>query len=236
MKELFFTLLFLYSGIITSQNLNGKWALVITNDMHVGIESLVLDISDKKMKTYDFDSLMFVKKIKIDTIGKIVKQGKGENVSEFKYNMKDSITLTQHVRYQSNRIGNWKTTYWDYVKLLTTQINYPLDSVLNKQYDLIYPISFLKPQSRIRFKGLLCGEQVIQLIGKDNCPRYRLEKIDQTYFVVYYSTKDDRKWAIPIKEINQNHLILYGLARKKGFVKLHEIKEIKNKSKIFIPD
>ncbi len=219
----------------TSQNLKGKWALIITRDMSSNIESLVIDISENQMKTFDFDSLMFSHKSKIDTINKIIKQGKGKNTSEFKYNMKDSITLTQHVRYQSNRIGNWKVKYWDYVKLLPTQVNYPTDSIVKKQYSRFYPRSILTPHNSIKLQGILCEEQVIQIIGKDNCPRYRLEKIDNTYFISYQWKKDHRKWFVPIKEINKDHLLVYGIAGKDGFVKVHEIKEIK-KPKTFIPD
>lgn len=233
MKNNFLILFYFMASSIIGQDIHGKWSLVITDKMHVTIEALVLDITENEMKTYDFDSLMYAHTIKIDSINKIIKRSEGKKASDFVYNMKDSITLTQHVRYQHNRVGNWKITYWDYVKLLPTKINYPIDSILNKQYSLIYPRNLLRPQNNIKLKGILCGEQAMQMIGKDNCSRYRLEKIEDTYFISYQWKKDHRKWTVPIKEINEDHLLLYGVAGKKGFIKLREIREIK-KPKTFI--
>ncbi|PKV48534.1 hypothetical protein ATE84_0534 [Aquimarina sp. MAR_2010_214] len=67
---------------------------------------------------------------------------------------------------------------FNHVKFTTTVVNYPIDSVVKKQYDHFYGASFIRPEARIRFYGLMCNDQVQQILGKENCPRYRLEKIE----------------------------------------------------------
>ncbi|MBQ0733429.1 hypothetical protein [Aquimarina celericrescens] len=236
MKKISVTFLLVAFQITIGQNINGNWALIVSNNSPVGMEVLVLEIANEQINTYDFDSLLFSNKVRIDTLNRLVTPAIGEKISAFKYTLKDSLTLTQHVKYQSNEIGNWKTTFWDYAKLLPTQVNYSIDSVLTKTYENIYPKSLIYPYNNIKFKEVLCNEQTQEIIGLNNCPRYRIKKIFSTYFIVYLWKKDQREWAIPIKEINKDHLLVYGVAGKKGFVKVHEIKEVKNESKVHIPD
>jgi len=97
---------------------------------------------------------------------------------------------------------------------------------LSKQYNRIYPRTLLTPHNILKLEGRLCDDPTAMILGNDNCPRYRLEKIDKTYFITYQWKKNYRKWVFPVKEINKDYLIVYGVYEKEGFVKLHEIKEI----------
>ncbi|PKV48538.1 hypothetical protein ATE84_0538 [Aquimarina sp. MAR_2010_214] len=231
-----FLILFL-TELIFGQDLEGKWAMIIDDLTFTSIECPVIEIKDQRLITYSYDSLVGESNLEIDYKNKLFIHKDADNYIDYHFSYdQENLILTHHRLSGIDEDGNKSIINdFNYVKFATTIVNYPIDSVVKKQYDHFYGASFIRPEAKIRFYGLMCNDQVQQILGKENCPQYRLEKIDKTYFIVYYSSEEYKKWLVPIKEINEDYLLIYGIAGKKGFIKLHEIKEIK-KTKTFIPN
>ncbi|GAA3519501.1 hypothetical protein GCM10022393_37130 [Aquimarina addita] len=212
--------------------------MIVDDITFTSIECPVIEIKDKKLCTYSFDVLLGKQKLEIDLKNKLFIHDEGDNYVDYNFSYdQDNLILTTHMLSGIDAIGNKSIINdFEYVKLVTTIVNYPIDSIVKKQYQHFYGASFIRPDNIIKLEGIMFPDEVVKIIGgKEKSPRYRLEKIDNTYLIVYYSTEDYRKWMVPIKEINEDHLIVYGVAGKEGFIKLHEIKEIK-KPQYFIPN
>lgn len=123
-----------------------------------------------------------------------------------------------------------------YIKLYPTLVNYSIDSVLQKQYEFFFPHSMANPNQFLKFNKKLCSESYRQAFGADRCDYCTLKKVNRTYFIIYYFQKDKKQFAIPIKEIHKDYLLIYGIEKKEGFFKLGEIKEIMPGKKLFIGD
>lgn len=220
---------------LLGQDLKGKWVRIDDDYTFSTPQNIVIEITKRELITYSFDSLFSKTKLKIDTKNKLLKKGKKEHYLETKYQIIDSIYLIEYekLHIHSEKGLTTKTTEATYAKLLPTSINYPLDSILNKNYKHFYGSNFMRPHDNIKFNELMCSDQVKRMIGEDNCPRYKLKKIDQTYFIIYYAEKEFGMWMVPIKEINKDHLIVYGLHGQEGFIRINEIKEIAPQQKVF---
>ncbi len=220
-KHIAFIFLFLVFTTTDAQNLVGKWAMILGESKIAIPGCLVIEIKDQKLITRSFDSIISTYELEIDTQNKLFKYGNEKPFKEYKYSIRDSLILTRYFKQQETTNNN--VFAYDYIKLLPTEINFPIEKAAKKQYAL-WKSAFFKTQ-----KTSLIFNRVNEFKRY-----YRLEKLDDTYLIVCYWDKN-RTWMVPIKEINKDHLLVYGIAGKDGFVKVHEIKEIK-KPKTFIPD
>ncbi|WP_160111947.1 hypothetical protein [Aquimarina sp. AU58] len=216
-------------NIVNSQKLTGRWSMVIPPDTYVSPDCPIINITKDKLITYSFDIFESEKFIQVDYKNEKIRIEK-QNNTEYRFKLVNEYTLRT---YQT--IPNAKELYFDYVKLYPTIINIPIEEVIKKQYEHYFTKSFSQQNGFIKFQGSMCSDEVEKMIGIDRCDLYKIESIEDTVFIVYYSNKELRRHIIPIKEINKDHLLIYGVAGKEGFVKLHEIKEVK-KSKTFIPN
>ncbi|GAA4272054.1 hypothetical protein U6A24_11140 [Aquimarina gracilis] len=233
-KTVLLPLLFLCFTVF-SQNLKGKWALVLDNNRFSIPGCMVIEITDKEEITYSFNEFIDSTALKIDTINNVLIKGIERYIH--KYNLRDSISLTYYFekKEEINENEIKKTTKIDYIKLLPTQINYPIEEVLKKKYISFYKevetssnnatISFIRNKEN----------QISNISSTSGDNSYMLEKIDDTYCIVNYLGKN-RLWFWPIKEIHGDYLLVYGVSGREGFVKLHEIKEIKSKKEVFVPN
>ncbi|KZS41389.1 hypothetical protein AWE51_22050 [Aquimarina aggregata] len=222
--------LFISIQFTIAQNLEGKWSLIISNETYSYPELTVIEITKKDIITYSFDTLLYRNKLKIDTINNYFKEGFSKSYHEYKYGLPNKNKLITYLP----TVHNAEKAKFVYVRLLPTIINHPIDEILKKQYKHFYPVTFANKQPIIKLSGVMCSEQTMKFLGQENCNRYRLEIIDSTYFIVYYTNQKHKQWMVPIKEINHDHLIVYGVHGKEGFVKLNEIKEIVPTQKVFI--
>ncbi|TYP73458.1 hypothetical protein [Aquimarina intermedia] len=238
MKNTLSLFVFFVVQFMVSQDLTGKWAMIIDDYTFTSIECPVIEITHDKLMTYSFDTLLGETKLEIDLKNKLFIHNDGVNYTDYHFTHdKSNFLLTTHKLSGMDRNGNKSIiNNVNYVKLLPTVLKYPIDSIINKQYEHFYSKSIIRTESRIKFKGVICEEKVIEMVGIEKCPRYRLEKLDETYFIVYYPNKDHKMWMVPVKEVNRDYLLIYGLVNKKGLVKLHEIKEIRSESKLYIPN
>ncbi|MDY8137511.1 hypothetical protein [Aquimarina sp. 2201CG5-10] len=229
----FLSILSLYC--MQGQDVLGKWARIDDDSTYSIPESVVIEITKKELLIYSFDSLYSKTKLKIDAKNKVFKKGENEEYSESRYKLKNDIFLTEYdeVNVVTDKGMISDTVAYKYVKLLPTIINHPIEKILNKNYEHFYGATFLRPHNNIRFDDLMCSDQFKLIAGEDSCPKYKLKKLDKTYFIIYYADRTYRKWMVPIKEINEGHLVIYGVHGKDGFVKLHEIKEIKEENNFF---
>ncbi len=219
------------------QDLRGKWLKMSNNHAFSVPKNTIFEITKNELIIYSFDKVYSKSKLKIDTINKIFKQGEKQFYREYEYSIRDTLTLTKYFKNERLVEGDIKTKIVtrDYVKLLPTKINYPIEKILKKEYNHFFSTYFQsKEERKIIFNKPLCSGQKIENIDKNKiCSRYTLKKIDNTYLIIYYWKNNDSKWMVPIKEINEDHLLVYGVVGRPGFMKLHEIKEIESTNTIF---
>ncbi|QKX04608.1 hypothetical protein HN014_06675 [Aquimarina sp. TRL1] len=184
----------------------------------------MIHLTEKKLKTYSFDSLYSEHTIRVDTVNRMIKQGIGKKEIRYNYLVKDSLTLEFYYTVFDEEKSENKMVTWRYKKLIPTQINYSVAKFRKKRFHHFYSSSFTRPSNEIKLSGLMCSSEVEKIRGKESCKRYRLEKIDKTYFVVYYWKENNKQWMFPVAEINEDHMLIYGVPEKKEFVRLNEIK------------
>ncbi len=223
------TILLFSINTAIGQKIKGKWAMIIPLNTYLSPDCPVIEIKENKLITYSFNKVEYDEPVIVDYKKKILRLGKeNQTNSEFEFINNYTIRL-----YQKSKNG--KEQYFDYVKLFPTIMNFTIEEVRNKQYEHFFSKSFIQQKDFIKFKGTMCSEYTEKIIGIDRCDRFRIEKIDHTYFIVYYSSsKKVKNYMIPIKEINKDHIIVYGVFEKDGFMKLKEIKEIVPKQDFFL--
>lgn len=231
MKFIYLLFFLFIINYLHSQNLEGKWSLINDDHTYVSPQCLVIEFKKKELLHFSFDSLFHKTNIKINTNRHYFTERILNHTSKSKYSIRDNIKLTITEKSSSGKlVKNY------YARLLPTIVNFPIEKIIIKQYEHFYTTSFKRPDNKIKLKGIICSDFVRQIYGENSCRRYRIEKLDNTYFIVYYSSKDYRQWMVPIKEINQDHLIVYGVSGKNGFIKIKEIKEIQKLNNVFIPN
>ncbi|WP_378177889.1 hypothetical protein [Aquimarina sp. SS2-1] len=229
MKNLLLLLSILtYTNYSSGQDITGKWVMVVDDHTYSSPNSLIRELTENKEKIYSLDSLCFINQIKIDTTDKLIKYYKKKQiVNEINYELQDSLTLIEYSKSRRTK----KINKFIYTKLIPTTIKYPVDSIYKKQYEHFYPISMIRQEARLKLQGDMCSDKMKKIYERMEklgwCYYYRLEKIDNTYFIAFYWRKNKRKWIVPIAEINRDHLLVYGIPGKEGFMKINEIKEIK---------
>ncbi len=209
---------------INAQDLDGKWSMIVLENTISIPPTIIYEIKRDKLITYSFDRVYSIDSISIN-------YQKKEMIVD---SMKRDIIFVDDFKVKFSTIDqNNNKGYQEFVKLIPTKINYPLDSIRKKEFEGFQFFTFMYNNKKIQFKDSIC-QDYFNYNSKKKCNKFSLEKIDNTYFIVYY-LGNTRYSLTPIKEINQDHLLVYGIAGKEGFVKLHEIKEIE-RTKSFFPD
>ena len=211
-----FTALLLNITEIQCQEILGKWSMVVSEDTYSIPSCLVYEYTIDTLSIYSYDRLFADIPIEYNEDQDLFKENRIKSVE---YNLIDYNTL-ELKRTQNNEVK--RDTF---VRLIPTKINYPVNMIINKKYKNFYSLSFTNPYEILYFNKVYCSDKYIAYKHSDlSCPRFKLEKLDNTWFIVYYTDSEQKKWMIPIKEINENHLIVYGVYGKTREIKVEEIK------------
>ncbi|WP_271783388.1 hypothetical protein [Aquimarina algiphila] len=187
-----------------SQDPKGKWMMIQRGDTYTIPSGYIEEITDQQLITYNYDKVHIKTPLQIDTIN-------------HRFIFKNNHTLTYRLygdriltKTQINHEGEPIIT--DYVRLLPTTIHYPIKEVLKKQY---------KMRDDDTPGNML--EQIFDFNNADilNSVHLSIDNILGTYCIVGTYRKE-KAWFFPIKEIHQDHLLIYGLDPIKDFIKLQE--------------
>lgn len=202
MKNL--TLIIFYSIVfsISAQELDGKWLMTKEGDTYTIPENLILEINSNSLKYFSFDELQSSIPIKIEHNNIIINQNQTDFVefinddriiikSEGKVSEKDSLIITEYVRLKETK-----------TKLSAKEIQ-----------NLSFKFNWNDEKFKLVFNKELGSPQVMKMMEKDELTKIRLDKIDSTYFISIFQF-GIRATIIPIKEVSNDKMILYGTAKK----------------------
>ena len=243
MKENLLTLTILFIFIFKgyNQKLEGKWIRIDDDQTYSFPSCTIKEFGKNKVKIFSFDSLWTTVPIIIDQNRGTLTQGFANRNNEFKFEIiNENILVEFHKEKEITEDTTFTKVFGQkYVRQRPTVINYPVDQILHKTYSHFLPSSFLRTHNIIKFKDDMCSKDQKELFTKlgieNSCDYYRIEKIDKTFFIVYYLKKDIRKWAMPIIEVNENNLLIYDPTFKSDFVRIDQIDMINtNEGKLYI--
>lgn len=238
MNRFLYFLVLCASSMMCAQSIDGNWMRVAPLDTHYIPENVILSIKNNQLHTFSFDSLLYTQKLRYNIKKGTWKQGKGSDdspVIRFELS-KDHRTLVCY--HSAFKVENDKEVSYVFkntlVRLLKTELKDSVKNTTDKTYQHIYAKSLLNPYANIQFKN---SKKIKELTDqKSFLPHFRLEKIRETYFISYFASYNHRRWMVPIKEINKDYLIVYGIPEKPGFLKLHRSKPIKTVSDMYISE
>ncbi|MCH4824638.1 hypothetical protein ML462_15800 [Gramella lutea] len=187
---------------ISAQDLDGKWLMTKEGDTYIIPENLIIEINSDSLKYFSFDQLQSSIPIKIKNNNIIINQKQTDTVefinedrikikSQGKVNDKNSLIETEYVRLKKTK-----------TKLSPEEIQ-----------KLSFKFNWNDEKFKVIFNKELGSPQVMKIMEKDELTKIRLEKIDSTYFISIYES-GKRATIVPIKEVSNDRMILYGMPRK----------------------
>ena len=198
------TIITFYLIVVSSsaQELDGKWMMTKDGDSYIIPENLILEINSDSLKYFSFDQLQSSIPIKIENNNIIINQKQTDIVefinedrikikSQGKVNDKNSLIETEYVRLKKTK-----------TKLSPEEIQ-----------KLSFKFNWNDEKLKVIFNKELGSPQVMKIMEKDELTKIRLEKIDSTYFISIYES-GKRATIVPIKEVSNDRMILYGMPRK----------------------
>ncbi len=162
------------------------------------------ELTNHELIFYQYDTVQAKTPLQIDTINQQLILNGTETVSyHFPYN--NILTKTQ-------LDPEGETTLIYYTRLLPTAIHYPIEKILKKQFKMRKEDGPSNMYKQILDFGNTNILQSVQL---------GIENILGTHCIVGRSRKD-LNFFLPIKEIHEDHLLIYGLDPIDGYAKLEE--------------
>ena len=165
-------------------------------------ENLILEINSNTLKYYSFDELKSSVPIKIEHSSIIINQNRTDFVefvnddriiirSQGKVSDRDSLIITEYVRLKETK-----------TKLSSKEIQ-----------NLSFKFNWNDEKLKLVFNKELGSPRLMKMMEKDELTKIRLEKIDSTYFISIFQF-GKRETIIPIKEVSNDKMILYGTPKK----------------------
>ncbi|TRO66771.1 hypothetical protein [Christiangramia sabulilitoris] len=201
MKILTIITFLLIVASISAQDLDGKWLMTKEGDTYIIPENLIIEINSDSLKYFSFDQLQSSIPIKIENniiinqkhthIVEFINEDRIKIKSQGKVNDKNSLIETEYVRLKKTK-----------TKLSPEEIQ-----------KLSFKFNWNDEKFRVIFNKELGSLQVMKIMEKDELTKIRLEKIDSTYFISIYES-GKRVTIVPIKEVSNHRMILYGMPRK----------------------
>jgi len=186
----------------SAQDLDGKWLITKEGDTYIVPENLIMEINSDSMKIFSFDELKSSIPIKIKK-DKIIINQKQIDLVEFINKNRITIKSQGKVNDKDSLIAT------EYVRLIETKTKLSSEEIQNLSFNFNWNDERLK----VLFNKELGNPQIMKNMEKDELTKILLEKIDSTYFISIYES-GKREIVLPIKEVSNDRMILYGTPRK----------------------
>ncbi|MFD0863251.1 hypothetical protein ACFQ1M_13640 [Sungkyunkwania multivorans] len=179
-----------------AQELKGKW-LLMTHISTMSIPAVpITEFTDNLLIMHDFT----------------------EKIGEVSYRAEGSRILGTNVDMEFNFVNNHQIEFFikgkrnntpEIIKELRLKL-LPTKGDVDPAFieEQTYEIDIFGKLQLLEFKKDL-SKSPVQLDRLNFCSKFKLEKFDQTWFVVLYYDNDLRKYVFPIKEMNENWLLIY---------------------------
>ncbi len=200
----------------------GIWLMLMPQDNGTCPSSYITKITSQEIINYTFDELLYTNPLQIDIANQQLILNDTHKISyEF---LNDRIL-------KKTGIFNEEPNLTTYIKLLPTNLHCTIHDVLKKQYIL-----------RSQDTQINMGDYIFDFSNSN--PHISIDiNIDTilgTHFIIGTSYSKRKEWIFPIKEIHQNHLVVYGFDPLGGYTTLYEhIPEekitIEGRADVFIP-
>ena len=186
----------------SAQDLDGKWFMTKEGDTYIIPENLILEINSDSLNYFSFDQIQSSIPIKIENNNIIINKKQTDNV-EFINEDRIKITSQGKVNDKDSLIAI------EYVRLIETKTKLSPKEIQN----LSFKFNWNDEKFKVIFNKELGSSQIVKIMEKDELTKIRLEKIDSTYFISIYES-GKRATIVPIKEVSNDRMILYGMPRK----------------------
>ena len=198
------TIITFYLIVVSSsaQALDGKWMMTKEGDTYIIPENLILEINSDSLNYFSFDQIQSSIPIKIENNNIIINKKQTDNV-EFINEDRIKITSQGKVNDKDSLIAI------EYVRLIETKTKLSPKEIQN----LSFKFNWNDEKFKVIFNKELGSSQIVKIMEKDELTKIRLEKIDSTYFISIYES-GKRATIVPIKEVSNDRMILYGMPRK----------------------
>ncbi|MCP9198847.1 hypothetical protein MKO06_02945 [Gramella sp. GC03-9] len=185
-----------------AQKLEGKWLMTKEGDTYTIPENLLMEIKTDSLKYYNFDELYTSFPVNIEKNRILMADNKVDLVE---FVNEDRI----RIRSEAETNGRDSLVVTEFVRLKETQTNLSPEEIQK----LSFNFNWNDEKFRLIFNKELGNPRVMEIMGKKELTKIRLEKIDATYFVsIYRSGK--RSSVFPIEKVTQDEMVLYGTPKK----------------------
>ena len=196
MKICIFLIFISYILPMKSQNLDGKWLATKDGSTNSLPKVSILDFKNKKVHHYDFDEPYAIFSYQLKD-GKLIVQGISWGKLCFINNNRFRLT----VRGKTNERDT--VFNFDFVRLVPTQTNLSFDEIEK----LSFYLKWKNQEGKIVFSKQNSDYENVDIIPYEEV---KLESIDGIYFSSIYRN-GIRDAVIPIQEITENQIKLYGM-------------------------
>ena len=194
---LIFTLFFM--NLCFSQNFDGKWILTKNSDTYLVSKINLFEFKDGKIISYDLEKALFTHNYSLTENEIFVEE---KSFGSFKFLNENRFTL-----FNENEIGKAEI---DFVRLENTKTE-----LTEKE---IGKLTFENSESEINiaFNVELQKTVLLEISSGKYSKKMQLNKIEETYVIFNYED-GELDSIIPIKEVNNEFMVIYGFSREEPY-------------------
>jgi hypothetical protein len=198
--KIIFTFLFMNLGF--GQNFEGKWILTKNGDTYLVPKINAFEFKDGKIISSDLEKILQTNNYKITENEIFVEENSFGN---YKFINENRFTL-----YKNEQKETKEKLELDFVRLEKTKTELTESEIEKLTFEN------KNIEMKIAFNIELQKPIILEIMKEKGSKKMKLKKVDETYFIYIYEG-NDLDSVIPIKEITEEFIEIYGFSRKEPY-------------------